>query len=119
MRNSFETLKQGLTTAPVLAYPDFSKPFLVAMAASSAEVRAVLSQLDENGREHPMYCVSRSLIETEKSYSTTEREGLAIVFALKKVPITFCVRISSCSGIMKLGSMQTVARTDEPQKNYG
>ena len=84
MQKSFETLKQALTTAPVLAYPDFSKPFLVATDASSPAVGAVLSQLDENRREHPIYYASRSLNEAEKNYSTYEREGLAIVFALKK-----------------------------------
>ena len=43
-----------------------------------------MSQLDENGREKPISYASRSLNETEKNYSTYEREGLAIVFALKK-----------------------------------
>ena len=84
MRKTLETLKQALVTAPVLAYPDFSKPFLVTADASSAAAGSVLSQVDENGREHPMYCASRSLIETEKNYSTTERAGLTIFFALKK-----------------------------------
>ena len=85
MQKSFDTLKHALATAPVLAYPNFSKPFLVATDSTSAEVGAVLSQLHKNGKEHPMYCASRSLNEAEKNYSTHEREGLAIVFALKKV----------------------------------
>ena len=48
---SFDTLKQALTTVPVLVYPDFSRPFLVATDASNAAFGAVLSYLDENGRE--------------------------------------------------------------------
>ena len=83
VQKSFETLKQALTTAPVSAYPDFSWPFLVAIDASSAAIGAVLSLLDENGREHAMYYASRSLNEAEKNYSTYEREGLAIFFTLK------------------------------------
>ena len=55
VQDSFHTLKQALTTAPVLAYPDFSKPFLVAMDESSAAVGAVLSLLGEDGREHSIY----------------------------------------------------------------
>ena len=51
MQKSFETLKQALTTAPVLAYSDFSSLFLVATDASSATVGAVLPQLDQYGRE--------------------------------------------------------------------
>ena len=60
MQKSFETLKQALTIAPVLAYPDFSKSLLVATDASSAAVGAVLLNLDENGREKPVYYASRS-----------------------------------------------------------
>ena len=49
MQKSFDTLKHALTTAPVLAYPNFSKPFLVATDTSSTAIGAVLSQLDEDG----------------------------------------------------------------------
>ena len=84
MQKSFNMLKQALTNAPVLAYPDFSKPFLVVTDASSAEVREFLLQLDENGKEHPINYASRSLNEAEKNYSTYERERLAIVFVFKK-----------------------------------
>ena len=73
MQNSFNTLKQALTTAPVLAYPNFSKPFLVATDASCAAVGAFLSQLDEDGRKHPIYYARRSLNEAEKNYSTYAR----------------------------------------------
>ena len=51
MQKSFEKLMQALKTAPVLAYPAFSKPFLAATDATTAVVGAVLLQLDENGRE--------------------------------------------------------------------
>ena len=68
----------------MLAYPDFTKPFLVATDASSAAVGAVLQQFDEDGREHPMYYASRSLNEAEKNYSKYERDGIAIAFTLKK-----------------------------------
>ena len=56
----------------------------MATDASSGAVGAVLSQFDENGREQPINYTSRSFNEAEKNYSTYEREGLAIVFALKK-----------------------------------
>ena len=49
LQKSFDTLKQALTTAPVLACPDFSEPFLMATGAFSAADRAVFLQLDENG----------------------------------------------------------------------
>ena len=43
MQKSLSTLKQALTAGPVLAYPDFCRPFLVAVDASSAAAGAVLS----------------------------------------------------------------------------
>ena len=84
MQEAFETLKQALITAPVLAYLDFTKPFIVATDALNRPIRAVLSQKDENGRD-----ASRGLNDAEKNYSTDESEGLAIAFALKKpeVPV--------------------------------
>ncbi|CAG4983670.1 unnamed protein product [Parnassius apollo] len=41
---SFETLKGKLVTAPVLAYPDFTKPFLLTCDASNYAISAILSQ---------------------------------------------------------------------------
>ena len=83
-KKSFDSLKQALSTDPVLAYTDFNKPFSVATEASSAAFGAVLPELDKDRREYPIYFASRSLNEAEKDQSTYEREGLAIDFALKK-----------------------------------
>ncbi len=46
MQNAFEASKEALKKAPLLAYPDHEKPFIVATDASSKEIVAVLSQLD-------------------------------------------------------------------------
>ena len=49
-QESFEKLKLALTSAPVLAYPDYNKPFLLEMDASLKGLGAVLSQEDnDNG----------------------------------------------------------------------
>ncbi len=84
IQKAFDTLKQALITAPVLAYPDFAKPFVVATDASEKAISAVRSQKDENGREYTIHYVSHALNDVEKNYSTYKRERLAIVFALKK-----------------------------------
>ena len=84
MQMAFEELKESLTKPPVLVYPNYGKPFIVSTDASSKAVGAVLSQLDDNGREHPIHYASRNLNEAEKNYSAFEREALGIVFALKK-----------------------------------
>ncbi len=84
MRAAIDNLKEALTTAPALAYPDFGKPFIVATAASCRAILAVLSQKDDNWREHPIHYAGLVLKNVERNYSTYERESLAIVFALKK-----------------------------------
>ena len=46
-------------------------------------VGAVLSQIDECG-EHPVAFASRSLNTAERNYSQIDREGLGIIFGVKK-----------------------------------
>ncbi len=84
MQNAFETLKKVFTTTPVLAYPNYQKPFIVATDASGKEIGAVLSQLDIDGREHPIHYARGGLTSPEKNYSTYESKALAIIFALKE-----------------------------------
>jgi RNase H-like domain found in reverse transcriptase/Reverse transcriptase (RNA-dependent DNA polymerase)/Integrase zinc binding domain/Integrase core domain/Zinc knuckle len=81
---AFVTMKQRLTSAPVLMTPDFSKPFTIHTDASMDGVGAILSQKDDNGHEHPIIYISRALKPAEKNYHTTHQELLAVMFALKK-----------------------------------
>lgn len=75
---SFLALKEALTMAPVLACPDFSLPFQIHTDASSVGIGSVLIQ-EVDGIEHPVAFHSRLLSKTERNYSTTERELLAVV----------------------------------------
>ena len=84
MQTAFEELKVMLTSAPILAYPDYEKPFVVCTDESSEAVGAVLSQADENGRNHPIHYASWALSSAKTNYSAFEREALGVVFALKK-----------------------------------
>ena len=83
---AFLRLKEALTTAPVLAFPDFDLPFIVETDASSRAVGAVLAQKQE-GRIHSIQYASRSLNSAEKNYSACEREAVAVIFALRKFRI--------------------------------
>lgn len=53
-RESFESLKKALTSAPVLRHTDFSKRFLIQCDASEYGIGAVLLQLNDTGAEHPI-----------------------------------------------------------------
>ena len=81
--SAFQDLKACLLKAPILIYPDFSKPFYIACDASNVGLGAVLLQKG-NGRLLPVAYASRTLNQVERRYSVTERESLAVVYALKK-----------------------------------
>jgi hypothetical protein len=76
-------LKKSLSTEPLLIYPDFSQPFIVACDASTKAVGAVLSQV-RNGEERPVAYCSRQLNTADSKYSVTELELLAFLFATKQ-----------------------------------
>ena len=78
-----EELKRILSTEPLLIYPDFSQPFIVACDASTKALGAVLSQL-RDGEERPIAYCSRQLNSAESKYSVTELELLAFLFATKQ-----------------------------------
>lgn len=79
---AFQSLKNALTTEPILCYPDFKKEFILTTDASKIALGAILSQ-GEIGRDLPIAYASRTLNKAESNYSTTEQELLAIVWATK------------------------------------
>ena len=82
--SAVDQFKAALLSAPILRRPDFSKPFQIICDASSIGVGAILEQLDEEGDPHPIYYWSHTLNPAERNYSTTERECLAVVLAIKQ-----------------------------------
>ncbi|XP_027133599.1 uncharacterized protein LOC109140921 [Larimichthys crocea] len=81
---SFEALKAKLVSAPVLAYADFSRPFILETDASYSGLGAVLSQETENGIR-PVAYASRGLRPTERNmenYSSMKLEFLALKWAM-------------------------------------
>ena len=82
-QRSFEELKQFLTTAPIVRDPNCKLPFEVMCDSSDLGMGDVLGQR-EDGKPYVIYYASRTLNEAQKNYTTTEKELLAVVFALDK-----------------------------------
>ena len=76
---AFVTLCSKLITTPILAYPDFTKEFILDTDASNSAIGAVLSQLGPDGQEHVIAYGSRILTKSERQYCVTRRELLAVV----------------------------------------
>ncbi|CAM8920450.1 unnamed protein product [Rhodiola kirilowii] len=82
-RAAFDELKQALTSTPIIRAPDWSQPFEIMCDASDYAVGAVLGQKVDK-KPVVIYYASRTLDVAQKNYSTTEKELLAVVFALEK-----------------------------------
>ena len=82
-QNSFNKLIKLLTSAPIMQSPDWSLPFEIMCDASDYAVGAVLGQRKE-GKPYVIYYASRTLNSAQMNYTTTEKELLAVVFALDK-----------------------------------
>uniref|UniRef100_A0A914XL16 RNA-directed DNA polymerase n=1 Tax=Plectus sambesii TaxID=2011161 RepID=A0A914XL16_9BILA len=83
-QNNFDQLKSALAKATCLVHYDPKLPLLLATDASSYGVGAVLSHRYSDGIEKPIAFASKTLEPAEKNYSQIEKEGLSIIFGLKK-----------------------------------
>jgi hypothetical protein len=75
---AFQTLKQALMTTPVLAIPDFSKPFIIETDASDVGIGVVLMQ-----GGHPLAFLSKAFGPKFRGLSTYEKEYMAILVAVQ------------------------------------
>ncbi|KZS18242.1 Uncharacterized protein APZ42_015657 [Daphnia magna] len=82
-QKSFNTLKEALTTARILAHPDYQAPMIIMTDACGYGIGAVLSQSKE-GKEFPLAYASRLLSKSDMNYSIIEKECLALIWGLQK-----------------------------------
>jgi hypothetical protein len=82
-QQDFETIKEKLSTAPVLQGPNWALPFHIHTDASDKVVGAVLGQNEDN-KPYAIYFISKNMVGAEINYIVTEKELLAVVHALNK-----------------------------------
>ena len=75
-------LKEQLCSAPILAYPSFTIPYILETDASGRGLGAVLSRLHDNGHVHLIAFASCSLNKVEQNYSRSELEILAVMWVV-------------------------------------
>ncbi len=80
---AFQQLKTALISAPIIKPPDWSLPFEIMCDASDYAIGAVLGQRKDK-KLHAIYYASRTLDSAQMNYATTEKELLAVVFAVDK-----------------------------------
>ena len=80
--SAFMKLKEAIIQAPILQYPDTTKPYIVYTDASNNACRAQLSQI-HNGTEFPVVFLLHTFTDTQRRWSTPEQEAYGIYFTVK------------------------------------
>lgn len=81
--NAFHTLKEKLTTTPIIVALDLELSFELMYDANDYAVEAVLEQFKET-IFHVKYYASRTLTDAQINYAPTEKEMIIVVFTLDK-----------------------------------
>lgn len=79
---AFQALKRAMVSAPILTLCDYSKPFRIFTDASDVAGAAVLTQDTDQGNR-PLCYYSFKFSPTQKNYSASERECMAVIFAIE------------------------------------
>ena len=82
-QNPFMKLKETIIQAPILRYPDTTKPYIVYTDASDDACGAQLSQIHD-GTEFPVAFLLHTFTDTQRRWSTPEQEAYGIYFTIKK-----------------------------------
>ncbi|KAF4525226.1 hypothetical protein B566_EDAN014001, partial [Ephemera danica] len=83
-QNALNYVKQVMCSDTALVHYSEKLPLVLACNASPYGVGAVLSHIMEDGSERPIAHSSRTLRDSEKNYAQIDREGLSVVFCVRK-----------------------------------
>ena len=71
-QKAFELLRDSMLSAPILAFADMNKEFILTTDASKEAIGFVLSQIGPDGKEHPISYSGRSLRKSEKNWGVMD-----------------------------------------------
>ena len=80
---AFTYLKRLVSTTPILRRPDWDISFQISSDASDAPIGAIIGQ-EEDKKHYVIYYISKNLILAELNYTVTEKEYLAVIYAINK-----------------------------------
>jgi hypothetical protein len=83
-QHAFDVLKENISSAPVLRGTNWTLPFHISSDALDSYIGVVLGQ-KENLLTYAIYFIRKDLTLTELNYTVTEKEFLAVVYAINKV----------------------------------
>jgi hypothetical protein len=84
VEDAFVGIKKAISSAPVLAKPDFEKEFMIYTNATEEAVSAILMQGDDQGNEKPVAYMSQILSDDEFKYSFIEKHAFSLVKVVEK-----------------------------------
>ena len=90
-QTSFDKIKDLLSKEPIVAHPDWTKPFAILTDACKDGLAYILIQEDDKGRERVIEYSGRATTKGEKNYPATVLELLAVVCGLKHYK-RFCIQ---------------------------
>ena len=82
---AFEALKEALLSASLLRPPDYSRDFILYLAALRSTIGVVLVQEDDKLQEHVVYYLSRDLVGPELRHSHIEKLALVVVYVVQRL----------------------------------
>jgi len=102
-------LKSCLESRPIRGPPNYGLPFSVAVDASETCLGAILFQVMDNV-EHPINYLSRKLRDSERNYSTVEKEALALVTSVRSFnPYFGAALVTVCTDHSPLRYIETMS----------
>jgi hypothetical protein len=79
----FHHIKEEITIAPFLVNPDFAKDFIIFSFTSKDTIIRVLLQKNDQGDEHPIYFMIKTIRDSELNYTIMEKQSYSLVKSLK------------------------------------